>query len=108
MPFPPIDPKLLGTIVHDLRNPLNVIQLSTRMIDQMKGRESSELDEDLSILRQNTQQLELMLQYLGDYCRQYEIETLTNSMRVGTERMVADVIELQRETLTNGERKRSI
>lgn len=108
MPSPPIDPKLLGTIVHDLRNPLNVIQLSTRMIDQMRGLERANLDEDLAILRQNTHQLELMLQLLGDYCRQYETESLLNSMRFGTERLVLDVIELQRELLGNGDRNRVI
>lgn len=108
MSSPPIDPKLLGTIVHDLRNPLNVIQLSTRMIDQLRGVQGADLEEDLMILRQNTQQLELMLQLLGDYCRQYETETLSNSMRFGTERLVLDVIEQQRDALTNGDRARPI
>jgi signal transduction histidine kinase len=108
MPSPPIDPKLLGTIVHDLRNPLNVIQLSTRMIDQMRGVEGAELDEDLDILRQNAQQLELMLQHLGDYCRQFETEPPVNAMRFGTERLVLDVIELQRELLASVDRNRVI
>jgi signal transduction histidine kinase len=108
MASPPIDPKLLGTIVHDLRNPLNVIQLSTRMIDQMRAMEGANLDEDLAILRQNTQQLELMLQLLGDYCRQYETQSLLNSMRFGTQRLVLDVIELQRELLLNGQHNRVI
>jgi signal transduction histidine kinase len=108
MSSPLIDAKLLGTIVHDLRNPLNVVQLSTRMIDQMRGMEGANLEEDLAILRQNTQQLELMLQLLGDYCRQYETESLLNSMRFGTERLVLDAIELQREMQAAGDRNRVI
>jgi signal transduction histidine kinase len=108
MSSPLIDAKLLGTIVHDLRNPLNVVQLSTRMIDQMRGMEGANLEEDLAILRQNTQQLELMLQLLGDYCRQYETESLLNSMRFGTERLVLDAIELQREMQAAGDCNRVI
>lgn len=104
----PIDPKLLGTIVHDLRNPLNVIQLSARMIEQTRHTGSADLDEDLSILRQNTQQLELMLQQLGDYCRQYETSTLSAAMRFSTKHFVSDVVELQRESATPSVTDRSI
>jgi signal transduction histidine kinase len=89
---------LLGTIVHDLRNPLNVIQLSARMIEQTRHAVGADLHEDLAILRQNTQQLELMLQQLGDYCRQYETSNLSAAMRFGTKHFVSEVVELQRES----------
>lgn len=105
---PPLDPKLLGTIVHDLRSPLNVIQLSTRMIDQTQVIDRADLDEDLSMLRQNALHLELMLQHLGDYCRQYETEKLAASMRFGTERLVLDVIDTERESATNGQAKKTV
>jgi signal transduction histidine kinase len=68
----PIDLRFLALIVHDLRNPLNVIGLTARMIEEVSPKENPELIEDFGILRENLGQIERMLNCLSDYCRQFE------------------------------------
>jgi signal transduction histidine kinase len=91
---PSIDPRFLGLIVHDLRNPLNVIGLSIRMIEEIlpKGGDG-ELDEDFGILRENVGQIERMLNCLSDYCRQNEGTSHPNVIHFDPRRLLSDIVE---------------
>jgi len=65
-----LDSRFLSVVVHDLRNPLNVIGLSLRMIEEeLPAEGSEEAREDLKIVRENVIQLTNMLSYLGDFAR---------------------------------------
>ena len=65
----PIDTKLIGQIIHDIRNPLNVIGLTLRVMEQLPKTLRDELQEDLDFLRDNAHQIERMLVLLSDFCR---------------------------------------
>ena len=65
----PIDVRLLAMIVHDIRNPLNVIGLTLRVIEQIPAPQRSDLQEDLTFLRDNAGQIEKILAVLSDLCR---------------------------------------
>jgi hypothetical protein len=65
----PIDVRLLAMIVHDVRNPLNVIGLTLRVIEQIPESRRGELQEDLTFLRENAGQIESILGVLSDLCR---------------------------------------
>ena len=57
----PIDVRLLAMIVHDIRNPLNVIGLTLRVIEQLPAPQRAEVQEDLNFLRDNAGQVEKIL-----------------------------------------------
>lgn len=65
----PIDVRLLAMVVHDIRNPLNVIGLTLRVIEQLPASQRAELQEDLGFLRDNAGQIEKILSVLSDLCR---------------------------------------
>jgi signal transduction histidine kinase len=71
----PIDVRLLAMIVHDVRNPLNVIGLTLRVIEQLPAPKRSEIQEDLNFLRDNAGQIEKILGVLSDVCRLGELGT---------------------------------
>ena len=77
MAFPPIpiDSRLLSMVVHDIRNPLNVISLTVRVIEQVSPLIREELKEDLTFLRDNATHMEVMLSLLSDLCRLNEAGT---------------------------------
>lgn len=54
-------------VVHDLRTPLNVIQLALRMLDDSAISHDPDAVEDLSMIRANAQELDRMLTHLVDY-----------------------------------------
>lgn len=63
-----IDRRLLATMVHDLRTPLNVISLSSRMIEEVVQTADRSLGcEYLSIMNVNISQLDRLLYYVNDY-----------------------------------------
>lgn len=90
---PPIDPKFLGLIVHDLRNPLNVIGLSIRMIEEVLPKGSAEIHEDFGILRENLGQMERMLSILSDYCRQTDGAVPIAPTPFDPRRLLSEIIE---------------
>jgi signal transduction histidine kinase len=67
-----IEPRFLSLVAHDLRNPLNVIGLSLRMIEEELPADSPDVREDIEILRQNANQLARMLSFLSDFSRQID------------------------------------
>jgi len=62
-------PRLEEVVVHDLRTPLNVINLALRMLDATALERSPELSEDLAMIRLNAADLERMLTYLVEISR---------------------------------------
>ncbi len=93
----PLDPRLMALIVHDLRNPLNVIGLSLRMIDEELPEGHKDLREDVEILRENFYQLDRMLHRLSDYCRQYEENTQLYLTPFNPRRFLDEMVEQQPE-----------
>jgi signal transduction histidine kinase len=61
--------RLLATVVHDLRTPLNVIFLSLRLIEQAVARLSPEAVEDCRVIEENANQMAKMLLCLSEYCK---------------------------------------
>jgi signal transduction histidine kinase len=69
----PCDLHLLRMIVHDVRNPLNVIGLTLRVIEQLPEQQRVDFQEDLDFLRDNAGQIEKILSLLGDLCRMSDL-----------------------------------
>ncbi|HWE37589.1 MAG TPA: histidine kinase dimerization/phospho-acceptor domain-containing protein [Isosphaeraceae bacterium] len=63
-----LPPRFLSLVVHDLRTPLNVIGLTTSILEPMAGA-NPELGEEVGIIRENVAQIERMLAHLSDFCR---------------------------------------
>ena len=90
---PTVDPRFLALVVHDLRTPLNVINLTIRAIGQSVPNPSADFEEDLSFLQENSKQMEKMLAQLGDYCRLVEAEQRPAALEFETRRFLADFLE---------------
>ncbi len=88
----PIDVELLATIVHDIRNPLNVIGLTLRVIEQMPDHLRSEIQEDVDFLRDNAGQIEKMLSLLSDFCRLSELEDPGTPASFDPRRFIEEVL----------------
>jgi signal transduction histidine kinase len=88
----PIDNHLLAMIVHDVRNPLNVINLTLRVIEQLPPHQRREIQEDLDFLRDNAGQIEKILALLGDLCRLGDVGQ-SGSVEVDPRRFVEEIIE---------------
>jgi signal transduction histidine kinase len=89
----PTDPRFLALMIHDLRNPLNVIGLSLRMIEEVVPRDDPDLLEDVEILRENVAQIERMLTALADYSRQLEGRSAGDPIPFDAPRLVTDVVD---------------
>jgi signal transduction histidine kinase len=92
-PTNPINPRFLALAVHDLRNPLNVIGLSLRMIDQAIPKNDPELLEDLRFVEENFKQFDRMLVQLIDYCRLFEAEAPLMATDFSPARMIGELVE---------------
>ena len=90
---PAIDPRFLALVVHDLRTPLNVINLTIRAISQSAPSSSPDFEEDLTFLQENSKQIERMLAQLGDYCRLVESEQRPSTTEFETRRFLTDFLE---------------
>lgn len=89
----PLDPKALSLVIHDLRNPLNVIGLSLRMIEEELPAGHDDLAEDVLILRENVGQLDRMLRFLSDFCRQQDGASRSDPMPFEPARLLEEVVE---------------
>ena len=88
-----IESRFLSLLAHDLRNPLNVIGLSLRMIEEELPEGNREVREDLDILRQNVAQLARMLSFLSDFARQVDEHPALEPQPFDPRRLVAEVAE---------------
>ena len=91
--IPAIDSQFLALVVHDLRTPLNVINLTIRAIGQSNPTPNADFEEDLSFLQENSKQIEKMLAQLGDYCRLVESEQHPAALEFETRRFLTDFLE---------------
>ena len=88
----PIDVRLLAMIVHDVRNPLNVIGLTLRVIEQIPAQQREAIREDLGFLRDNAGQIEKMLTLVSDLCRLSEPGPPPETIRIDPARFVEEVL----------------
>lgn len=65
----PLTPRLMEIVVHDLRNSLNVINLTLRMIDELSNPQVSGLAEDLEALRSHVAETDRMLVQITEFCQ---------------------------------------
>ncbi|HEY2157010.1 MAG TPA: HAMP domain-containing sensor histidine kinase [Isosphaeraceae bacterium] len=96
----PIDGRLLAMIVHDVRNPLNVIGLTLRVIEQLPASQRTEVQEDLNFLRDNAGQIEKILGVLSDVCRLVDLGP-PSPIAFEPRRFVEDLLE-ERSHKVNG------
>jgi signal transduction histidine kinase len=89
----PIDPRVLSLITHDLRNPLNVIGLSLRMIEEEVPSAALDIRNDLDILRQNVALLTRMLNFVSDFARQLDENGNCAPGALDPRRLIADAAE---------------
>src|SRR5687768_4007736 len=87
------DPHFLWLTVHDLRNPLNVIKLTLRMVQDTLPRESEVIVDDLRMIHNHVIQLERMLSHLSDYGRLTATEAHVEAVPFDPRRFVGDVVE---------------
>ena len=87
------DPRFLMLVIHDLRNPLNVIGLTHRMLLDSQVGDDPSSREDLEILGENARQLERMLRQLSDYARLAETATRPHPLPFDPSRLIGEVVE---------------
>jgi K+-sensing histidine kinase KdpD len=87
------DPRFLWLIVHDLRNPLNVISLTLRLLEETLPKDDPNVREDLGLLGENIQQLERMLSRLSDYSRLGSGEGHLELAPFDPRRLVSELVE---------------
>ena len=92
MPIP-LTARFLSLIVHDLRNPLNAIDLSLQVIDQEVPPGHPDLEDDLRMVRENTAQIERMLKHLADYSRLLDEPVRLTPMAFDIRRFLTDLVE---------------
>ena len=90
-----IDSRGLSVLVHDLRNPLNVIGLSLRMVEEeLPSQGCEEARDDLRIVRENVALMTRMLAYLGDYARLIDLAPVALvTSQFDPRRLVAEVLD---------------
>jgi signal transduction histidine kinase len=92
-----IDSRFLAVVIHDLRTPLNVIGLTIRAIAQSPPSTNASMDEDLTFLQDNSNQIKEMLEVLSEYCKLMDVESLRPGIEFDPRRMLSDFFEDRRE-----------
>lgn len=87
------NPRFLEVVVHDLRTPLNVINLAFRMLDPSALSQFPALAEDLAMIHSNAQELERMLTYLVDVSRLPRADDQLAPERFDPLKLVEGVVE---------------
>lgn len=88
-----LDPNFLWLIVHDLRNPLNVIGLTLRLIEDSLPKDDPEARADLGVLNENVAQMERLLKRLADYSRLSDPDSRLDIAPFDPRRLVDDLVE---------------
>ena len=92
MPIP-LSARFLSLVVHDLRNPLNAIDLSLQVIDQEVPPGCPDLEDDLRMVRENVAQIERMLKHLADYSRLLDEPVPLTPAPFDPRRLLSDLVE---------------
>jgi light-regulated signal transduction histidine kinase (bacteriophytochrome) len=87
------DPRFLWLVVHDLRNPLNVIGLTVRMLQDTLTDADAGVREDLGVLGENVRQLERMLAKLSEFSRLGDTAGPLDVSPFDPRRLVAELVE---------------
>jgi two-component system, NarL family, capsular synthesis sensor histidine kinase RcsC len=87
------DSHFLWLIVHDLRNPLNVIRLTLRLLQDSLPAGDPALQADLEALGENVGQMERMLSRLSDYSRLFDPTARAEAVPFDPRRMAEAVVE---------------
>jgi signal transduction histidine kinase len=88
------DPRFLWLIVHDLRNPLNVLGLTLRLLEETAPQADPAVREDLALMAENVAQIERMLARLSDYSRLTSGESRLDLAPFDPRRLASEVIEM--------------
>ena len=83
----------LSLVIHDIRNPLNVIKLTLRLLSQSLPKGDPNLAEDLKILEEQEYQIERMLVKVSDYMKLFEGELPHPAIEFSPARLVDELIE---------------
>ena len=85
--------QFLALLVHDIRNPLNVVKLSMRLVNQSCPPDDASLAEDFSIIDASLKQIERMLSQLSDYMKLYEGDYLQPPVEFSPSRLIDDLLD---------------
>ncbi|MEO6807928.1 MAG: HAMP domain-containing sensor histidine kinase [Isosphaeraceae bacterium] len=88
------DPQFLWLIVHDLRNPLNVLGLTLRLLEETAGRDDPSVSDDLKLMGESVAQIERMLSRLSDYSRLTTGEARPSIAPFNPGRLASEVVEV--------------
>lgn len=88
-----LDESFLALIIHDIRNPLNVIKLTLRLLSQSLPKGDPNLEEDLKILDENEGQIESILGKISDYMKLCEGAPPLPAIEFSPARLVDELIE---------------
>lgn len=88
-----LDSHFLWLIVHDLRNPLNVISLTLRLLEETVPKTDPGVQADLGLLGENVNLLERMLSRLSDYSRLHDGQIELDVMPFDPRRLADEVVE---------------
>lgn len=88
------DPQFLWLIVHDLRNPLNVLGLTLRLLEETVVRNDPSMRDDLKLMGESVAQIERMLSRLGDYSRLTTGEVRLGATPFNPGRLASEVVDM--------------
>lgn len=94
-----VDGSFLALVVHDIRNPLNVIKLTLRLLSQSVPKGNTDLAEDLRIIDENSREIERMLINVVDYMKLFEAESIFPAFDFSPSRLVDELLEERAERL---------
>jgi len=94
-PPPAIDVGLIGMIIHDVRNPLNVIGLTLRVLEQLPPDRRADIQDDLKFLQENANQIERLMVLLSHFCRLFELPGPPDPMPIEPAPFVEDILAVR-------------
>lgn len=89
--------RFLEILVHDLRSPLNVLNLTMHVVEDVTRESGLDLGPDLAIMRQNTVEMERMLSGLVRYVQLPETAEELRPSPFDPSRLLRDVVEVYAE-----------
>lgn len=98
--------KFLSVLVHDLKNPLNVIGLTVRLLEAEASAQGPDFENDLAVVRSNTAQINAILVQLNEFARLFDeriVGTVQEAVALfDPRRLLADLVEFSAESQGQG------